>query len=55
MGTFSVLDDRQAHPTEKNDLLNVMLNGRDVQTGMKLSDESIKQNVRFIEFVLETY
>lgn len=41
-----VIVDRKAHPTEKKDLLNIMLNSRDPTTGEGLSDESISRNVR---------
>ena len=41
-----VIADRKANPTEKNDLLNRMLNGKDPKTGKTLSDENIKNNVR---------
>ncbi|KAF4598867.1 hypothetical protein EYR38_007278 [Pleurotus pulmonarius] len=37
--------DRKAHPTEKKDLLNIMLNARDPTTGEGLSDESISRNL----------
>ncbi|EJD45553.1 fatty acid hydroxylase [Auricularia subglabra TFB-10046 SS5] len=41
----SIVDDRRAHPTEKKDLLNAMLEGRDPKTGKKLSDENIMQQM----------
>ncbi|OCH86408.1 bifunctional P-450/NADPH-P450 reductase [Obba rivulosa] len=40
-----IIQDRKAHPVDKNDLLNVMLNGVDKETGKKLPDENIKQNL----------
>ncbi|EMD34546.1 hypothetical protein CERSUDRAFT_116692 [Gelatoporia subvermispora B] len=40
-----IIQERKAHPVEKNDLLNVMLNGVDKETGKKLPDENIKQNL----------
>ncbi|KAL4252643.1 Bifunctional cytochrome P450/NADPH--P450 reductase [Abortiporus biennis] len=40
-----ILYDRKAHPIEKNDLLNVMLYGRDKETGKGLPDENIKCNL----------
>jgi cytochrome P450/NADPH-cytochrome P450 reductase len=40
----SVVADRKAHPTEKKDLLNSMLNGRDSKTGQGLSDDNITKN-----------
>lgn len=48
---LTVLKDRRAHPTEKKDLLNVMLSGRDKETGLTLSEESIKKNVIIIDFL----
>ncbi|EJD54245.1 NADPH-cytochrome P450 reductase-like protein [Auricularia subglabra TFB-10046 SS5] len=36
-----IVEERRANPTEKKDLLNAMLNGRDAQTGKQLSDQSI--------------
>lgn len=40
-----LLADRRAHPTDKKDLLNAMINGRDPKTGEGLSDESIINNM----------
>ena len=40
-----MIQERRANPIEKDDLLNVMLNGVDKKTGKKLSDESIRYNV----------
>lgn len=42
----SVLEERKAHPTDKKDILNLMLTGKDKETGEGLSDDSIKRNVR---------
>ena len=36
-----IVDHRRAHPKEKNDLLNAMINGVDPKTGEKLRDELI--------------
>ncbi|TBU21312.1 bifunctional P-450:NADPH-P450 reductase [Dichomitus squalens] len=36
---------RKSHPTEKQDLLNIMLNGVDNKTGKGLSDENIRFNL----------
>ena len=40
-----MIRERRENPIEKEDLLNVMLNGVDKKTGKKLSDESIRYNV----------
>ncbi|RMD39764.1 hypothetical protein DV735_g5360, partial [Chaetothyriales sp. CBS 134920] len=40
-----VLDRRRAHPSDKNDLLNVMLHGTDPKTGEHLTDQSIMYNM----------
>jgi cytochrome P450 / NADPH-cytochrome P450 reductase len=40
-----VLAERRADPTEKKDLLNAMIHGRDPKTGEGLSDESILNNM----------
>ncbi|KZT69908.1 cytochrome P450 [Daedalea quercina L-15889] len=40
-----IIADRRANPTEKNDLLNRMLEGKDPKTGKTLSDENIKNNL----------
>lgn len=41
----SVIADRKKNPTDKPDLLNLMLKGVDQKTGQGLSDQSIRQNV----------
>ena len=41
-----VLQDHKSNPPEKSDLVQVMLTGRDKETGLGLSDENIKYNVR---------
>ena len=41
----TVIEDRKANPTDKNDLLNRMLKGKDPKTGKTLSDDNIKNNV----------
>lgn len=40
-----VVAKRRAHPTEKKDLLTLMLQGKDPKTGQGLSDENIMYNV----------
>lgn len=40
-----VVADRRLHPTEKRDILYSMMNEKDPKTGLKLSDESITNNV----------
>ncbi|KAI0694739.1 bifunctional P-450/NADPH-P450 reductase [Earliella scabrosa] len=40
-----ILQDHRTHPPEKEDLVSVMLNGRDKETGLGLSDENIKYNL----------
>jgi len=40
-----VLTTRRANPTEKRDLLNAMINGRDPVTGEGLTDASILNNM----------
>jgi cytochrome P450/NADPH-cytochrome P450 reductase len=40
-----VVAERRAHPSEKKDLLNAMLNGRDPKTGEALTDASIMNNM----------
>lgn len=40
-----MIQDRRANPIDKEDLLNIMLNGVDKKTGKKLSDENIRHNV----------
>lgn len=41
-----VLEDRKAHPVDKNDVLNLMMSGVDKETEQKLFEQSIKYNVR---------
>lgn len=41
----TVVAKRRAEPTDKKDLLNLMLNGRDPKTGEGMSDENIIHNV----------
>ncbi|KAB5589306.1 Cytochrome P450 family protein [Ceratobasidium theobromae] len=44
-----IVQDRKKNPIEKNDLLNIMLNGKDPQTGQKLSDSNIQaQMITFL-------
>ncbi|KAI0783002.1 fatty acid hydroxylase [Abortiporus biennis] len=40
-----ILNDRREHPIEKNDLLNIMLFGKDKETGKGLPDDNIKRNL----------
>jgi len=40
-----VVAERRAHPSEKNDLLNAMIKGRDPKTGEALTDASIMNNM----------
>ncbi|KDQ16558.1 hypothetical protein BOTBODRAFT_252416 [Botryobasidium botryosum FD-172 SS1] len=40
-----VVRERKAHPIEKNDLLNIMLHGKDPKTGESLSEENIKYQI----------
>lgn len=40
-----LLKARKEHPTEKQDLMNAMLKGVDPQTGDKMSDDSITDNL----------
>ncbi|KAJ3787486.1 cytochrome P450, partial [Lentinula aff. detonsa] len=40
----AILQDRKANPTDRKDMLNVMLRGRDPKTGAQMSDESIIDN-----------
>lgn len=41
-----VLEERKAHPTDKKDLLTLMLTGKDKDTGLGLPEDNIKKNVR---------
>ncbi|KAJ7636254.1 bifunctional P-450/NADPH-P450 reductase [Roridomyces roridus] len=40
-----IVAERQAHPTEKKDLLNTMLHSRDPKTGKGMGDDSISRNL----------
>ncbi|KAM5540807.1 hypothetical protein V8D89_005451 [Ganoderma adspersum] len=40
-----ILQDHRTSPPEKPDLVQVMLTGRDTETGLGMSDQSIKQNL----------
>lgn len=42
-----VVAERKAHPVEKKDLLNLMLEGKDPKTGQQLSDKAISNNASF--------
>ena len=41
----SVLEDRKANPTDKKDVLHLMMSGVDKETGQTLSEDTIKYNV----------
>lgn len=40
-----LIDQRKAHPTDKKDLLNAMIKGRDPKTGEAMSDDLIMNNM----------
>ncbi|KAM4063089.1 cytochrome p450 [Hirsutella rhossiliensis] len=40
-----LLEERRAHPSDKKDLLNAMIAGKDPKTGEQLSDDSIIRNM----------
>ncbi|EKM50262.1 uncharacterized protein PHACADRAFT_213993 [Phanerochaete carnosa HHB-10118-sp] len=40
-----IIAERRAHPTEKKDILNVMLYAKDKETGLEMTEDSIRQNV----------
>ncbi|ELR05538.1 hypothetical protein VC83_09239 [Pseudogymnoascus destructans] len=40
-----VVAERRAHPSDKKDLLNAMLKGKDVKTGEEMTEESILNNM----------
>ncbi|KAH9899295.1 fatty acid hydroxylase [Cubamyces lactineus] len=40
-----LIEDHKKNPTEKQDLLSIMLNGVDQKTGKRMSDESIRMNL----------
>ncbi|KAJ6258567.1 hypothetical protein Dda_6613 [Drechslerella dactyloides] len=42
---MDLLNDRKEHPTDKKDLLNAMIHGKDPQTGKGLTDELIVNNM----------
>ncbi|EPS35968.1 hypothetical protein H072_10584 [Dactylellina haptotyla CBS 200.50] len=42
---LDLLKERRENPTDKKDLLNAMINGKDPQTGKGLSDQSIVNNM----------
>lgn len=52
MNNFSVIAERKANPIEKKDLLHVMLEGKDSQTGKGLSIENIRNNVSHVRLFL---
>jgi cytochrome P450/NADPH-cytochrome P450 reductase len=41
----SVIKERRAHPTDKKDLVNAMIQGEDPRTGRRLSDDNIINNM----------
>lgn len=43
--TKDLLAERRAHPTEKKDLLNAMINNKDPKTGEQLDDTTIIRNM----------
>lgn len=43
--SLDLVQNRKAHPEDKKDLLNAMLNGRDPKTGEALSEDSIVDNM----------
>lgn len=47
-----VLQDRKANPKEKKDILSLMITGKDKETGLGMSDDSIKRNVSLPELSL---
>lgn len=54
-----VVAERRAHPSDKKDLLNAMIKGRDPKTGEALTDASIMNNMitfliagKFLEILL---
>ena len=49
----AVLADRKAHPTDKKDILNVMLNAKDKETGLGMTEDNIRRNVSSL--VSETF
>ena len=40
-----IVTEKRANPTDKKNLVNAMLNGKDPQTGEKMTDESIADNM----------
>lgn len=43
--SLDITANRKVHPTDKKDLVNAMLNGKEPQTGKKMTDESIADNM----------
>ncbi|KAF2088699.1 cytochrome P450 [Saccharata proteae CBS 121410] len=43
--SYEVIKNRRANPTDRKDLLNAMLQGRDTRTGEGLNDQSIMDNM----------
>lgn len=41
----SIVADKRAHPTDKKNLVNAMLNGKDPKTGERMTNESIADNM----------
>ena len=46
-----VLDEHRTHPPAKPDLVTRMLEGVDKETGKRMSDESIKNNVGMVSWL----
>lgn len=42
----AVLEERKTHPPQKKDILSTMIEGRDKETGLGMSEDNIKNNVR---------
>lgn len=43
--SLELVQNRKNHPEDRNDLLNAMINGKDIRTGEKLSEDSIADNM----------
>ena len=52
---YLVIADRKQNPIEKKDFLNTMLYSKDRKTGELRSDETIRNNVRFISNHVNLY
>jgi hypothetical protein len=47
--SHQVVNNRKENPTDKKDLLNLMLSGKDPKTGEGMTDQSIVDNVRLAQ------